>query len=85
MKLTEKQIAFFKAEQEKHRQNLNAIDEKISAVVRMYDEEKNAENDAISTLQLVIDEAEVDAEETEAVEETSENETVNEPTGVMYE
>ena len=87
MRLDEKQIAFLKAEKEKHEKALEAIDEKISAVVRMYDDEKNAEIDAISTLQLVIDEAEVieEVEETEAVEEVIETEEVNEPTGAIYE
>ena len=55
MNLNEKQIAFFEAEKEWHKKKLADIDDRINAAIQQFENERNAEVEAIDAIQQVID------------------------------
>lgn len=60
MKLTNNQIKFFEQEKAKHEKALANIDDRIKEVLSQFEDERNAEIEAIQTYQQVIDNAEPD-------------------------
>lgn len=79
MELTNRQIKFFEEEKAKHEKTLAGIDDRINAVLRQFDDERNAETEAIDALQKVLDNAKLvevgqfQAVETENSAEVNEN------------
>lgn len=65
--LNVRQIAFLKAEKEKHEKNVVAIDEKIEVVAKDLYDEKEAECVIINALQTEIEKAEAEAEKEDCV------------------
>lgn len=57
MNLTEKQIAFFEAEKELHKKKIADIDDRINSAIKQFENERNAEVEAIDAIQQVIDAA----------------------------